>query len=96
MTDKETQTVTNDPQEWDELDDMQKLEVQVLQLRRLHAHALQMLVKMGRQLLTNQQTLLDAVGRMRVQYQDLSEFLDVNAAHLPEPSVQEDDDQQQQ
>ena len=95
MTNKETQTVTNEAQEWDELDEVQKLEVQVLQLRRLHAHSLQMLVKMGRQLLENQQTLLDAVANMRGQYKELSDFLDVNAAHLPEPPAQEDDGTEQ-
>jgi hypothetical protein len=91
MTNKETQTVTNEAQEWDELNEVQKLELQVLQLRKLHAAALQMLVKMGRNLLANQQLLLNTVGEMRERYQELSNFLDVNAAHLPEPPAQEDD-----
>jgi hypothetical protein len=70
---------------------VQKLEAQVLQLRRLHANALQMLVIMGRDLLQNQQTLLDAVAEMRIKYSKFAEFIEENAAHLPEPPTVEDD-----
>lgn len=92
MTDEKTQTVTNEDQQWEELDQVQKLEAQVLTLRRLHANALQMLVTMGRDLLKNQQMLLNAVTEMRKKYEVFAEFIQENSAHLPDPPEAENDD----
>lgn len=68
---------------------VEKLEAQILTLRKLHAEALQMLVIMGKDLLTTQQTLLNAVAEMRVNYEKFAAFIDANSAHLPD--VKEDD-----
>jgi len=100
MTDKKTQTVekiSNDvtsPFE-DEVSQIEKLEMQVLGLRRLHANALQMLVTMGRNLLQNQQTLLNAVSEMRERYAELATFLDENSAHLPDPPAEKPDESEE-
>jgi hypothetical protein len=65
------------------------LEAQILNLRKLHAESLQMLVIMGKDLLNTQQTLLTAVADMRLVYDRFAEFIQVNAAHLPD--VEEED-----
>ena len=63
---------------------VEELETANLKTRRLHANALQMLVVMGKDLLTTQQTLLNAVAEMRANYEKFSAFIETNAAHLPD------------
>jgi hypothetical protein len=89
-TNKKTDPISIKAEESPE-DQIQKLEGQVLSLRRLHANALQMLVTMGRDLLHNQQMLLNAVSEMRTKYEVFARFIEENSAHLPKPPEAQND-----
>ena len=68
------------------------LETQILQLRKLHTEALQMLVVMGKNMLATQQQLLGSVQSMRQEYAKFEAFMEVNAARLNDPADDTDND----
>ena len=84
MTDKKISKITSKTS-------IDELEIANLNVRKLHANALQMLVILGKDLLTTQQTLLNAVAEMRVNYEKFSAFMEVNAAHLPDVEADDPD-----
>ena len=81
MTDKVTTIKPQEPEP--------NLEIQNLILRKLHTEALQMLVVMGKNLISSRKVILDIQKQMQRDYAEFEAFMEVNAARLNTPS---DDD----
>jgi transcriptional regulator of aromatic amino acid metabolism len=68
------------------------LDAQILNLRKLHSESLQMLLVLGKNLLSTQKDLLTTARHMQAEYEKFSTFMTANTAHLPDPAVESDTD----